>query len=187
MKRLACPECREPMSPFHYGPATLRKCGRCEGVWVGLAELRRLASLVRTSLTAWGAAPHPPSLTPGRTDLTAGSRCPDCDGPMTEFRYPYATRVALLKCRVCDGAWLSDSAQSVVEGLIALEDSTIAADRAQQAAVLRLLATQEPTRHRSRLDLLLSLLVADRLTGNLFDWSDRPLASGRKGTSPRRR
>src|SRR5690242_3541966 len=43
--RRSCPECGEPLKPFHYllsSPIELDSCGRCLGVWAEDGELRKL-------------------------------------------------------------------------------------------------------------------------------------------------
>ena len=101
---MECPACASGLTEFKAGPARIRPCPKCGGVWVPGEGLRVFANYpeqyvsadMKAVLTADG-APAP---------AAHERKCPACRRILNSHRYAYSSGIIIDSCPADDGVWL---------------------------------------------------------------------------------
>lgn len=91
-----CPNCNNRLTPETLHGETVKRCPRCDGIWLDRGELRAVVEGASPS------ASKPHDSDAGDAVLT----CPKCDREMNLFNYAYDSGVFVNKCASCGGILL---------------------------------------------------------------------------------
>jgi Zn-finger nucleic acid-binding protein len=100
---MRCPRCSAELADKSVGAgAHVHECPRCEGLWLGVAEFRRVLTEVELQQALSRARLREPA--PARADSDAEIRCPRCAAIMACVQFGVRSGVFVDVCRP-DGVW----------------------------------------------------------------------------------
>ncbi|AUX38901.1 uncharacterized protein SOCE26_002820 [Sorangium cellulosum] len=116
---LTCPRCAAPLHVGQAGGMTLHGCGRCGGIWLGLACAQRLADALPKEASVLAARASSRAVVDA--DVNPIAHCPVCTRPM-QRTHAAAARLDLDMCGA-HGTWYDRHELERVAGAIAAQRS----------------------------------------------------------------